>query len=437
MLVAGEGLTPLPKVYEPLPAFFETTWLLRRGEVELKDHQVAPGFLDVLTPPDASPPASPEPPGDEGPTFRRTRLAEWITDTQQGVGSLLARVIVNRLWQHHFGRGIVATPNDFGVQGDRPTHPVLLDWLAVELVENDWSLKHIHRRILHCATWRQAALDRPRTALDDQLFVGRRPCRLEAESIRDSLLALGGSFDRTLFGAGTLDPQQPRRSIYFRVKRSQRIPLLTLFDAPDTLQSLGQRPVTTVAPQALALLNSPLIETYAASFADRVIARVGPSEPVGLIRRAFREALGRGPTTEELSDLTVFFDEQQAEYESQFSAEPGFSGPAARGALVVWLDAVSAGDAAVDDTQTSPRIAFWRDRSRTDSPYVLRPGTDRLPELVDPATPNGTPAIHFGASAPFLRADAPQENFGTGDFACTLLLRIDRDGDHQIVGNDS
>ncbi|MBM81658.1 MAG: hypothetical protein CMJ78_13850 [Planctomycetaceae bacterium] len=326
VLVAGEGVPPLARVYTPGPAFFTTTWFLRRGDARLKTHEVLPGFLDVLTMPKASPDQWRQlPPNAGNSTYRRSALARWLTDVEKGAGALLARVISNRIWQHHFGRGIVSTPNDFGVRGERPTHPELLDYLASELIRSGWSLKHLHRRILISATYQQGRASSP-TPHDEGLFRGRRPQRLEAEIIRDQMLALSGQFDRRMYGAGTLNEDQPRRSIYFRIKRSRLIPSMTLFDAPDALQGIGQRPETTVAPQALTLMNARHIEKLAAGFAKRLIqdARLQSSvlatdtgdklvlDPI--IQQAYREALGRIPRRLELIEASDFVLQAHREY---------------------------------------------------------------------------------------------------------------------------
>src|SRR5262249_38278717 len=179
-------------------------------------------------------------------------------------------VIVNRLWQHHLGRGIVATPSDFGFQGERPTHPELLDWLASELIASGWRLKHVHKLIVTSSVYRPSApLDAARTKADpDNRLVWRRPrLRLEAEAVRDALLAVSGTLDRRMYGPGTLDEKHQRRSIYFFVKRSKLVPSMVLFDAPDALQGIDRRPTTTVAPQALLLLNSPTVRGYAEGLA--------------------------------------------------------------------------------------------------------------------------------------------------------------------------
>jgi hypothetical protein len=210
-------------------------------------------------------------------------------------------VIVNRLWQHHFGRGLVATPSDFGAQGERPTHPELLDWLASELIARGWRLKPIHKLMMTSSVYMQTTDDDPaRSRLDpENALCGRRPhLRLEAEAIRDAMLFVSGTLDPTMYGPGTLDEGMRRRSVYFQIKRSQLIPLMMLFDAPDSLVGMGKRPSTTVAPQALALMNNPHVRGYAKGLAGRVLpaAKASPAEAV---RQAYRIALGRAPEAEE------------------------------------------------------------------------------------------------------------------------------------------
>ncbi len=170
-------------------------------------------------------------------------LAEWITDTEHGAGQLLARVIVNRLWQHHMGRGIVATPSDFGSRGERPTHPELLDYLARELIKNGWRLKPIHKLIMTSAVYQQGSrLDAAKAKVDhdNKLWWRFLPRRLEAEVIRDCLLAVSGQLDEKMYGPGTLDEKSQRRSIYFTVKRSKLMPMMVIFDAPEALQRHGR-----------------------------------------------------------------------------------------------------------------------------------------------------------------------------------------------------
>jgi len=464
VLVAGEGITPLPRIYNPPPAFYDKTWFLSGGDVHSKTHQVTPGFLDVLTTPGWTPDVwhsrgqrSAKPTGDtpgkpiddKNRTYRRSRLAAWLTDTRHGAGALLARVIVNRLWQHHFGRGIVETPNDFGTRGARPTHPDLLEWLATELVRGGWSLKHVHRIILSTAAWRQAVLSSDSAAADARVFHGRRVQRMEAEAIRDAMLAASGELNTRMYGPGTLAPEHRRRSAYYRVKRSQMIPLMTLFDAPEALQSIGRRSETTVAPQALALINARPIRELAASFARRLIDQVSAnSETRGELRAAlvdlaYRRSLGRRPTDEESVTAIEFLGRQQAEYKN-LAAPP--TSPPASDALLVWLDA----PAAAAGQRPSGPLRRWSSRSRPyggrqqrdDRPTDLlefTAVTERLPILQAAATPLDKPAVRFGPAASVLRCDDPRLNFGTRDFSISVLFRIAADSgdDHHIFGKDS
>ena len=341
VLVAGEGLKPLARVYNPGPAFYTSTWYLRRGDVRLKDHQVRPGFLDVLTAEGGTYDSYRRPEVETAKSsYRRSRLARWITDSQNGAGRLLARVIVNRLWQHHFGRGLVTTPNDFGERGERPSHPGLLDWLATELIRAGWRLKPVHRLIVCSEAYRQAVLDVGRVEGDAGLFRGRPLRRLEAEAIRDSLVAAGDRFDARMFGPGSLDTQQPRRSVYFRVKRSRLDPLLTLFDVPDTLQGTATRPVTIVSPQALALMNGTFVRSAAASFARRLMTGTSAPSPANLVNRVFLLALGREAAGEERADALVFLHEQRAVYASTPRGESDLTGDPLQRALVDLCQAV-------------------------------------------------------------------------------------------------
>jgi hypothetical protein len=213
------------------------------------------------------------------------------------------------MWQYHFGRGIVATPSDFGAQGERPTHPELLDYLATELLRSGWRLKPIHRLILTSAAYRQSSHVEKPTLDDAKLCRGRQPQRLEAETLRDSMLAISGMLDPRMFGPGTLDLNHKRRSIYFFIKRSKLIPMLMVFDAPDSLQGLPQRAATTVAPQALLLMNSPIVRSWAAGLAKRASAGTG-DDPAPAIKSAYRLALGRDPSAEELTDAAAYIRER-------------------------------------------------------------------------------------------------------------------------------
>ena len=256
-------------------------------------------------------------------SYRRKSLAEWITDTEQGAGMLLARVIVNRVWHYHFGRGIVATPSDFGVQGDKPSNPELLDWLAAEFIRNGWKLKELHKLIMTSAAYMQSSsVDEPRLLKDreNNLVWHFQSRRLEAETIRDSLLAVSGTLDATPFGPGTLEPNHKRRSIYFFVKRSKLIPMMMLFDAPDSLQDLAMRPSTTIAPQALLMMNSSIVRGYADALAIKVLKDAGTGVEAQ-INRAYQLVLSRNAKPLELKEGVEFLKEQEGFYKADKKPE--------------------------------------------------------------------------------------------------------------------
>jgi len=246
------------------------------------------------------------------PVEPRTSLANWLVDTDDGAGHLLARVIVNRLWQHHLGRGLVATPNDFGAQGEPPTHPELLDYLAGELIRGGWKLKPIHKLIMTSAVYMQGneMMEASLKADPSNSLWSRRPARrLEAEAIRDALLAVSGTLDTTMYGPGTLDENVPRRSVYLTVKRSRLIPLLQMFDAPEAIQSIGGRQTTTVATQALAMMNSPFVRQRAEKFAQRVRPAAAEGLPQ-VVDNAYRVALARRPTDTERKRMLEYLAQQ-------------------------------------------------------------------------------------------------------------------------------
>jgi hypothetical protein len=317
-MISSEGLTPL-RLNSQGSDFLEQTHYLKRGDPNQKDAVAAQGFLQVLMPaPDAARQWQIAPPAGWRTSYRRRALAEWLTDARQGAGGLLARVIVNRLWQHHLGRGIVATPSDFGVRGSPPTHPELLDWLATELIRRGWKLKAMHKLIMTSAVYMQSSkFDAASAAIDreNELLWRRPPHRLEAEVIRDSLLAAGGLLDAKMFGPGSLDEASRRRSIYFTVKRSRLVPMMQVFDAPDALSSLGERAATTVAPQALLLLNNSTTRDCARGFA-RQLAPLLAVDAAHAIREGYVIAIARQPTDEELADGVSFVKVQAESYQA-------------------------------------------------------------------------------------------------------------------------
>jgi mono/diheme cytochrome c family protein len=324
VLMSSEGLPHLSHHADDrgFPHFYPEVYELKRGDVHQKQQVVAPGYLQVLMRDGreseswkrAAPPANGRTSG------RRSDLADWITDVDHGAGHLLARVIVNRLWQYHFGTGIVATPNDFGFSGERPTHPDLLDWLARDLITNGWKLKRLHKQILLSAAYQQSGeFDETRATIDrENRWLWRRaPRRLEAEAIRDSLLDLAGLLDRTQYGPGTLDPNMRRRSIYFFIKRSQLVPMLMLFDWPEHLVSIGRRSSTTIAPQALMFLNSPQGREWSQVLAGRFQSL----DDAAFVRDIYRHVLSREPSEGESEAAVQFLVDQTARYTAAGSGD--------------------------------------------------------------------------------------------------------------------
>jgi cytochrome c553 len=317
-MISSEGV-PAIRTHTQGGDFLEHTHFLKRGDPNQKGEIVSQGFLQVLMrSPDQEKHWLKMPPKGWHTSYRRWALADWLCDTDGGAGHLLARVMVNRLWQHHIGRGIVGTPSDFGYQGERPTHPGLLDYLASQLIKDGWRLKPIHKLIMMSAAYMQSSDgDSQKIAVDpENKLVWRRPrMRLEAETIRDAMLAVSGALDKKLFGPGSLDPNHKRRSIYFFVKRSQLVPMMTLFDAPDSLQSQEQRASTIIAPQALMLMNNANIRGFAKSLA----ARIGPKGGSALedaVRAGYLIALARPPREDELRESAQFVREQMASYQA-------------------------------------------------------------------------------------------------------------------------
>ncbi|MDX1982062.1 MAG: DUF1549 and DUF1553 domain-containing protein [Bryobacteraceae bacterium] len=290
--------------------------------------EVEPGFLSILDPG----PAQVAKPASSQSTGRRTALANWLADP---ANPLTARVMVNRVWHHHFGTGIVSTPGDFGTMGARPTHPELLDWLTSEFIRSGWSLKQLHRLIMTSSTYRQSSL--PRTDArnadrDNKLLWRFPPQRLEAETIRDSALAVSGLLNPGVGGPSVFPPlpagkPQPvggwnesksaadrqRRSIYIFMRRNDPYPMLNAMDLPDSHESCSRRNRTTTAPQALTLLNSALTAEWAAAFANRVRQQAGPDAPKQ-VEAAYRFAYSRPPAPGELDTALTFLSRHGAQH---------------------------------------------------------------------------------------------------------------------------
>ena len=323
-------LTKDPMVYGGKFMQPEAVYRFHRGDPMQKREPIAPAALAKFGAPLSLSPESPE-------HERRLALAKWIVDRKN---PLTARVIVNRLWQGHFGRGLVDTPSDFGLNGARPTHPDLLDWLAVELMDHGWSLKHIHRLIVTSATYRQdsrlkteevsktaaksstlvLSLPSPISLDADNLYLWRfAPRRLEAEPLRDAVLAVAGNLNSKRGGPGfdlfepndnyvkvyeprhQFGPNELRRMVYQAKPRMQLDDVFGAFDCPDAGQAAPKRTRSTTPLQALNLLNSPFLLSEAEVFAARVIKEAG-SDIEPQVRQAFRLAFGREAVAEEASD---------------------------------------------------------------------------------------------------------------------------------------
>ncbi|MFM8469635.1 MAG: DUF1549 and DUF1553 domain-containing protein [Limisphaerales bacterium] len=347
------------------------TYLLRRGSLQNKGPEVPPAVPVVLA---SSPLKFPEPEPDAKSSGRRRALAEWIASPEN---PLTWRVLANRIWQHHFGRGLVATPSNFGFKGERPTHPELLDFLAARLVAEGGRWKPVHKLLLMSATYRQAAgsnqylvmSNQPGRAAstatqslitnhsspaaldpDNTLLWRMNLQRLEAESLRDSILFVSGKLNTQLGGPGikpriradllpasqrnkwpslaTEGPEQWRRSVYIYVKRQLLMPMMELFDAPTTTDSCAERTRSVVPTQALVLMNDEFVEDQASFLAQRAEAESG-GDLAKAIERMHLLALACGPTAEKLKQAIAFVTAR----ESAYAAEAGAKEPPRQRAL--------------------------------------------------------------------------------------------------------
>lgn len=309
---------------EPSP-----TWVFRRGEYTNPGNLVGPGVLSVLT--DGKTPFVTEPLRPDS-TGRRLAFAKWLTDPMH---PLTARVIVNRIWFHHFGRGIVESLGNFGKTGVAPTHPELLDWLAVSFVENGWSFKWLHRQILLSQTWQQSSTLRPESEErdSDNRWLSRMPLRrLEAEPLRDSLLFTSGQLDTTVFGTpdavvgradGLVTAKRQengwRRTVYVQQRRSTLPSILETFDLPQMNPNCVERPNSMVASQALHLLNNGMIRELTMRFAQRIEAEAG-HDRYKQVEQVYQDALSRKPTPEETQLALEALTQLTSEWEKRLAA---------------------------------------------------------------------------------------------------------------------
>ncbi|MBI4664660.1 MAG: DUF1553 domain-containing protein [Verrucomicrobia bacterium] len=315
-----KALTAFPAVYagkfeQPGP-----THRLNRGDPMQKGEAVAPGALSRVG---SSLALGAETPEEQ----RRLALARWIIEPKN---PLTARVMVNRIWQYHFGQGLVKTPSDFGVNGSCPTHPELLDWLAIEFIASGWSIKAMHRLIVLSSTYRQSSRSNPAALAVDannQWLWRLSPRRLEAETLRDSVLGVSGNLDLKMGGPGfdlfepnsnyvrvyipkkQFGPAEWRRMIYQFKPRMRLDDVFGAFDCPDAGQIAPKRTSSTTPLQALNLLNSPFMVQQAQIFAERLRREAG-SNAQAQVRRAFALAFSREPTVPEVETAAKLVDEE-------------------------------------------------------------------------------------------------------------------------------
>ena len=322
--ITGSFLHQGPGRYQAPPAYF-----LFHGDFQSRGPVAEPGFVRVIT--YGNPPAE-IPPANGHTSGRRLALAEWLTSLEN---PLTARVIVNRVWHHHFGRGIVATLDNFGKMGEKPTHPELLDWLALDFMDHGWSIKRLHRLIMTSKAYKMASqFENPGNLAKDPAndFLWRfRLQRLDAEIVRDEMLAVSGALNAEMYGPPVfpklqeavlntmnkgiweIDQDGPkvwRRSVYVYRKRGLPFPMFEVFDLPDQNITCSRRNVSTVPTQALTLLNDDFVLRQAQLFANRV-AEAAPNDPRAQIRIAYEVALSRPPTREEMRLALDFLSKQK------------------------------------------------------------------------------------------------------------------------------
>lgn len=337
-------IRPLHAIGETGPQAPATTFASRKAGRQ----SAAPGFLTILESGDAVIPA-PKPGATT--TGRRTVLAHWLTNAGN---PLTARVMVNRVWQYHFGKGLVATASDFGHLGEKPTHPELLDWLTSEFIKGGWKLKNLHRLIMNTAAYRQSTASQAVALLkdpDNRLLWRFSPHRLDAEQARDSMLMASGELDFSMGGEG-VDKTRPRRSIYLRKMRNTPDAFLASLDAPPGFQSVAERQATTTATQSLLMVNGDWPLDRARAMAARLM-KEHPQDEARRVTSAFQLAFSREPTQREAVDALAFVKQQRAQIQKEAPPPPPAAAPLA-------------------DAQ---RFFGPNPAARTTQAFVLQPGT--------------------------------------------------------------
>ena len=295
---------PLPMAVTDVGPAAPPVFIPKKGEAA-----IAPGFPTILEPGPATIESLAQSPGSTG---RRAALARWLTRDDN---PLSTRVIVNRVWQYHFGRGLAASSSDFGRLGETPSHPELLDWLTTEFVRGGWKLKPLHRLILTSAAYRQSS-DNPAASAcqvkdpENRYYWRGNIRRLDAEQVRDAVLAVAGELDPKVGGPG-VPASEPRLTIYTKSMRNTRDPLLDVFDLPLFFNSTPSRDTTTTPLQSLLLINGQAMILHARALADR-LEREADSKlgPAAMVADAYRLAFGRGPTADELATVRAFLHDQ-------------------------------------------------------------------------------------------------------------------------------
>jgi hypothetical protein len=308
--------------------------LLIKGNFHLQAEEVPPGFLSVLSDRKV---IEPKPTG-HATTGTRSELARWLTSEDH---PLTARVIVNRMWQQHFRRGIVSTPSDFGTQGMEPSHPELLDYLSLRLIQDRWSLKSIHKLMVTSGTYRLSSVPTPRAIEEDPdnlLFSHQNRRRLDAEMVRDTVLAVSGSLNPEKGGASVRPPlpagieakdwvadkdesSHRRRSVYIFAQRNVKYPFLEAFDLPDSNLSCPERLVSVNAPQALMMLNSDFAQQEARAMARTILDDSQDQQDEARIERIWKRALGRNPDSREVGIARRLLDEARGHRSEPSSSE--------------------------------------------------------------------------------------------------------------------
>ncbi len=437
--------------------------LLQNGDPRREGDVVPPGYLSLVS----SVQHSVEPaPADASTTRRRLQLAAWITDSRN---PLTSRVIVNRVWQHHFGQGLVRTPNNFGRKGAPPTHPELLDWLASVFMQAQgisgriagasgagspapgcgWQLKPLHRLIVTSSAYRMGSLNpkEPDYAradfLNENLWRFDRR-RLDADALRDAFLSVSGQINLEVGGPGfvptvtrealeglsrkgaewtpSAQEQQNRRTVYMFLKRAMLLPLLTVFDFADTTAPLEQRDVTTVAPQALALLNNPFVNQQSEAFARRVEAEAGLDHD-RQIDRAWQIAFARLPSTSERVQARAFLAQSPASPASITARPPRIESRDLR----LWLRA----DRGVQ-ADASGRIRSWEDQSGHRF-HAVQAGSDAQPTLAADVVKDN-PGVRFDGKRSFL--SIPSQVITSQQFSLFAVVSdLAMDGHREIFSN--